>query len=82
MQGFWVDIKKSMSDIWEIRKIPEVYNIFIFILLKGCVVPSFANFYYYFLKDVKHWSQLIIGLVMIIGNISLLLGSIMYNRSF
>lgn len=75
-------MKQSLNDIWEIRNIPEIYKVFIFIILKGCIVPSFHNFYFYFLKEVKHWSQLGVGFVTIIGNISLLIGSIMYNRYF
>ena len=56
MNGFFTDLKKSIKELWEIRKIPEIYKVILFILLRGFLSPSFGEFYYYFIKDIKHWS--------------------------
>jgi MFS family permease len=56
MNGFFTDLKKSFKELWEIRKIPEIYKVILFILLRGFFSPSFGEFYYYFIKDIKHWS--------------------------
>ena len=56
MNGFWVDLKRSGRDIWEIRKIPEIYRVLLYIVLRAMVTPSFGDFWYYYLTNVKDFS--------------------------
>jgi hypothetical protein len=82
MNGFWLDLKRSLRDIYEIRRIPQIYRVLAYIILRSVVTPSFGDFWYYYLTNVKEFSQIAIGFMSVIGNISLLLGSVMYSKYF
>ena len=49
-------------------------------MLKGAVVPSFGSFWYYYLTQVKGFSQFVYGMTNLIGQVSLLIGAVLYNR--
>lgn len=82
MTGFWKDMVRSFKELWEIRHIPEIYKVFFFILLRGITTPSFGDFWYYYLTNIRDFSQFTVGFLAVLGNISLLLGSIMYAKYF
>ena len=82
MNGFWKDLKRSGREIWQIRHIPEIYRVLLYIILRACVTPSFGDFWYYYLTNVKGFSQIVIGFMSVIGNISLLIGSVLYSKYF
>lgn len=82
MEGFWKNLKRSVKDIYEIRKIPEIYKVLLYLVLTGLVRPSFNDFWYYYITNIKGFSQIVIGLMGVLGNISLMLGSIMYSKYF
>jgi len=49
-------------------------------ILKGCIVPSFYSFWYYYVTKVKGFSQFTYGLMDLVGQISLFIGAVIYGR--
>jgi Na+/melibiose symporter-like transporter len=82
MNGFWIDLKRSVKDIWEIRRIPEIYKVLLYLLLRCLVTPSFSDFWYYYVTNIKGFSQIVVGMIAVVGNVSLLIGSVMYSKYF
>ena len=82
MNGFVKDLKRSAYDIYEIRRIPEIYKVLIYIILRGLLVPSFGDFWYYFVINIKEFTQFEYGMMSVIGNISLMIGAACYSRYF
>ena len=56
MRGFLPDVKRSLWEIWEIRKIPQIYCVILFIILRGLTCPKFTDFWYYYNTQIKHFS--------------------------
>ena len=71
-----------MREIWSIRRIPEIYLVILYLILKGLTVPSFGDFWYYYMTNIRNFSQIQYGYLGIVGNISLLIGSVLYSRFF
>lgn len=82
MNGFVVDIKRSFREVWEIRHIPQIYKVLLFLVLRGLVRPSFGDFWYYYITNIKGFSQMTIGFLGVVGHISTLLGSVLYQKYF
>tara|TARA_B110000285_G_C14908924_1_gene506931 strand:+ start:408 stop:809 length:402 start_codon:yes stop_codon:yes gene_type:complete len=79
MNGFMKDLKRTIKEIYEIRKIPEIYKVLFYIILRGLLVPSFGDFWYYYVINVKDFSQYQYGMMTLVGNIALMIGAALYS---
>lgn len=60
-------------------KEPVFYRVIIYLLLTG-LIPSFGTFGYYFMLDVVQLSKFTIALLNVLGYVSLLCGTTLYNQ--
>jgi MFS family permease len=82
MNGFVIDLKRSGKEIYEIRRIPEIYLVLLYIILRGMLVPSFGDFWYYYVINVKEFTQFQYGMMSVVGNIALMIGAFLYSKYF
>lgn len=57
----------------------EIYFIVIFFIAKGFLSPSFEDFSYYFLLDVIQISKLMFAILVLIGQICMIIGALIYK---
>lgn len=74
-------LKKNFKEIVEAIKDPIFYRVLIFLALTG-TIPSFGTFGYYFMLDVVKLSKFTIALLNVLGYVSLMLGSALFNSVF
>ena len=63
-------------------KIPEFYNVIIYLLLSGLLVPNFDSFGYFFLLDVVEVSKFTYSMLTVLTYGCLLVGTVLYNAFF
>ena len=69
-------------DVKEALQIPVFYRTLIFFFLSGMIIPSFSDIMYYFNLEVIHLNKSTISLLALLGFITLVLGTMIYNRFF
>ena len=57
----------------------EIFQIILFFLIRGVLVPSFEDFSYFFLLDVVGVSKLLFSVIMLVGSIFGLIGTFIYK---
>ena len=57
----------------------EIFQIIIFFLVRGVIVPTFEDFSYFFLLDVIGVSKLLFSVIMLVGSICGLIGTFIYK---
>lgn len=63
-------------------RIPEFYKVIVYLVLNGVMIPSFGSFGYYFFIDVLMISKSTIAVLSIVGFVSTILGSVLYQLYF
>jgi len=61
---------------------PIFYQVIIYLMLTGALVPSFGSFGYYFMLDVVEISKFTYSLLGLLGFICLGIGTAMYQKYF
>ena len=80
--GFWHDLKRNCREIVEAMKIKEFYQMILYLVVGGFLVPSFGSFGYYFMLDVVGISKFTYSMLTVLGFVSLLFGTQMFNKYF
>ena len=81
-QGFWPDLKQNLRDIYAALKIPMINRAVLFFFLSGVIVPSFSEISYYFQLNVVMFSKFTISMLTLLSYITLLSGTMLYQRCF
>lgn len=71
-----------MSEIKEALKIPAIYKTLLFFFITGAIVPSFSDIGYYFSLNVVQFSKFTLSMLTVLGFVTLLLGTMVYNKYF
>jgi hypothetical protein len=67
-----------MLEIKEAMRIPMIYKTIAFFIICGFMCPTFYDYdYYFYLNEIK-FSELQVGMLYIVGYISLLAGILIY----
>lgn len=61
-------------------KTPVIYRTLLYYALCGMLVPSFQDVGYYFQLNVLQFSKLTYSLLTLLGFVSLMIGTLIYNR--
>ena len=54
MKGFWTDLKRSVSETWQIKSIPVIYMTLGYLVFSAVLSPSFGEFGFYYNTNVRH----------------------------
>jgi MFS family permease len=60
-------------------KLKELYSALVYQSVLGAVVPSFSTYLYYYQIDVKNFTQMMYSTLQMVGYVTLITGSIMFN---
>jgi hypothetical protein len=77
-QGFWVELKRNLSEVNTAVHEPVFRRVILFLLLNS-LTPTFGSFGYYFMLDVVGVSKFTIGMLGVLGYTSLMAGSALYQ---
>jgi MFS family permease len=55
--GFLIEFKKSMAQIKQAIKMPEIYMTLLFFIIYGLICPSFGEFWYFFQLEVIKFTK-------------------------
>ena len=72
-------IKQNYADIKTGFRVRELWRSSIFFFLLGCLVPSFADFFYYYQMEVVGFSKLTYALLGSLGFLYLIVSMQLYN---
>ena len=71
--------KLNLVEIKNGFKIKELYRSVLFFLLLGAVIPSFADFFYYYQMDVSGFTKWDYAMFGVLGYVALFIGTIAYS---
>ena len=80
--GFCFKLKKNCQAIGRAIKMREIYLLIIFIISRALTVPKFDEFTYFFLLNVIGISKLMFAILVLIGNVSGIIGALIYKSFF
>lgn len=78
----WTEVKNKVVDIFSVMKSPEIYRTLLYFFLVGALIPSYGDISYYFSINVVHFSKFTISMLTLLGFVSLMGGTYVYNRFF
>ena len=78
-EGFCYNLKKNCQAIGRAIKMREIYFVVIFFIAKSLIIPSFEEFSYFFLLNVIHISKFMFAVLVLIGQISHIVGALIYK---
>ena len=67
-----------MRDVNEAMRIPQIQRVLLFFVICGLASPSFSDIGYYFSLNVVNFSKFTLGMLTILGFVTLLTGTIGY----
>lgn len=79
--GFKQRFRTVLRKVWKGMQIHELNQSMLFFVLR-CFVPSFGNYLYFFNMSVVGFSQMKYALVMMVGFLMLIIGSLIYTTAF
>eukprot|EP00355_Strombidium_rassoulzadegani_P008804 CAMPEP_0168619938 /NCGR_PEP_ID=MMETSP0449_2-20121227/6866_1 /TAXON_ID=1082188 /ORGANISM="Strombidium rassoulzadegani, Strain ras09" /LENGTH=442 /DNA_ID=CAMNT_0008660901 /DNA_START=174 /DNA_END=1502 /DNA_ORIENTATION=+ len=82
MKGFWSELRRTLREVFRLREMPIVYRVILFLLLDGLMGPSFGEFQFYYLTDVRKISKLQIANIEMITSFASLGGIALYSVYF
>ena len=47
------NVKKTLKEVAEVRKIPQILQVAAFLIISGILAPSFSTFWYYYNRGIK-----------------------------
>lgn len=77
--GFCFNLKKNLQAIGRSLTMREIYQLVIFFIAKGIIVPSFEDFNYFFLLNVIGISKFVFSMLILIGQICHVIGALIYK---
>ena len=80
--GFIAELKRNLYEIKEAFRIREYYQLIMYLVIGGLLVPSFGSFGYFFMMDVVGVSKWTYSMLSVLGFICLLLGSQLFEKYF
>ena len=80
--GFWAELKRNIYEIKEAFRIREYYQLIMYLVIGGFLVPSFGSFGYYFMLDVVGISKFTYSMLTVLGYIALFFGTQLFNKYF
>lgn len=75
-------IQRTTSNFRDICKgfgVRELYRSVLFFLILGAIIPSFSDYFYYYLIDEAGFSKMEYAMLGVLGSFCLFLGTIIYN---
>ena len=75
-------IQRTASNFRDICKgfgVRELYRSVLFFLILGAVIPSFSDYFYYYLMDVAGFNKFSYAMLGVLGSFCLFLGVLIYN---
>jgi hypothetical protein len=79
-EGFYVELKKNLTEVMQAIRIPIFYKVVLFLVLNGLLLPSFGSFGYYFMLDIVKISKFTIAMLGVLGYICLMIGSSVFQK--
>ena len=79
MKGFWTDLQRTLAEMCKIPQIPVLYKVLGLIICSGFLDPSFGEFGFYFITNVRGISKTQTGLMATGGSIAGLIGVFLYG---
>jgi len=80
--GFFERTKFVFGEVKQGLAVKELYSAAIFRTLLGTIVPSFSSYLYYYQINVTGFTQWQYSSLMVVGYVTMSLGSVMYNWYF
>ena len=80
--GFWSDLKRNCSEIKQAFQIKAYYQMILYLVISGLLVPSFSSFDYYFMIDVVGISNSTLALLSVLGYACSFVSTQLFNSYF
>ncbi|CDW84495.1 UNKNOWN [Stylonychia lemnae] len=76
------EFRKNMKSIKKALQSPQVFNTLVYIMLTGVLVPKYNDVSYYFQLTALNFSKMTYSMLTFVSYVSMLLGTMIYNRYF
>ena len=80
--GFWQRTKTNAKEIWYGLKIRPLYRCIIFFFIFSGVIPSYSDYFYYYLTDVLEFSDFQYSILNVVSTFTLIIAVYFYNLWF